>query len=495
MNYKAIEILKSFSSWEMSQFGLFLKSPYCNKSPKTAKLFRALSAFHPEFEDAALTEERLYSVISPHLQFNRSSMRNLFADLSESLENFLIERNLRSREFERNDILREELFRRKLWKHVSRNIKKSQEKLDKAKDLGTDHFLESYKLATDKLNLLSTNKPKTGHEYVDSFLKLMDERAKNISGFFIKEIVRQTENITAINKPFRQEKETDFTTGLSGVVNFKGLTDYLVSHSKNEPYCILLELYQSMFMCFSAAEDKGHYYRYKDLVLSNTGILNESEVRFHLIRLVRYCMLRNEDKRSDGEFDKELFDVYSFIIENKYYKTRITDHMPDELFRTIVIQSLKLREFGKALEIINGYISELHPDRRENMHSFANALYSFHKGDFVSALKYCMEVKLNQFVLKVDVKNLMLMTYYELNFESGALSLIDTYKHFLSKNELLSKSEKQKHSRFISVISKLLSLRNGKKFSVGYDLKKLAGNDLPNKEWVDSKLKELKVIR
>ena len=113
----------------------------------------------------------------------------------------------------------------------------------------------------------------------------------------------------------------------------------------------------------------------------------------------------------------------------------------------------------------------------------------------MEALSNCQKVKLNHFVLKFELKNLMLMIFYELGLETDARSVIDSYRHFFSNNEIISKSEMRKQKAFIEVITNLFAYRHSKDNSQGYLLQKLFEAELPNKKWVEEKLFELNVIK
>ncbi len=495
MNYKAIDILKTLSADELEDCRLFMQSKYLNRSLKVAKLYDSLMSYYPDFNCSKTTEEILCKEVSPHLKYNKSSMKNLFADLSEALERYLILKELSCRKHESNDLLREEFFKRKLWKYLARNINNTERDLANSNELGTDYFLHKYRVSTDKLNYLSINKPKSGEVYFSEFNEISDERAKNITGFFAKEMIRQYENLQANNRALRDDHNDGFIKHLFETVDFEKLTLFLQSKSNGKLYSKFFGIYNAMFLCYSDIDNIENYYRYKKLVLANIKSLSEDEVRFHLIRFVSYCMMKIETSVKDSIFDEELFNVYNFILKNGYYKFRFTQNMPVEFYRTIILQSLKLKKFDYALNIINGYKKDLHPERRENMHLYACALYNFYSGNFEEALSHCQRVKLNHFALKIDLKSLMLMICYELDQEISANSIIDSFRHFITNNRILSVAERRKQKSFIEVITKLFMLRRSGNLSYGYELKKLIANDLPYKKWIEEKLLDLKVIK
>ena len=495
MKYKAIDILKTLTPEELDNCGLFMHSKYLNKSQKVAKLYDSLIAFYPDFDCTQLNEERLSKEVSPHLNFNKSSMKNLFADLSEALERFFVIELLQQKKHESNDLLREAFFTKGLWKYLERNINNTERDLSKSKELGTGYFLHQYKVSTDKLNFHSINRPKSGEGYFREFNDISDERAKYITGHFAKEIIRQYENLQANNRALRDDHNDGFIKHLFEIVDFEKLTSFLQSKSNGKLYSKFFSIYNAMFLCYSDLKNPDNYFHYKRLVTGNIKSLSEDEVRFHLIRFVSYCMMKVESSHHDKIFEQELFDVYSFILKNKYYKMNVSQYMPVEFYRTIILQSLKLKKFDFALNIIKKSKKELHPDRRENMHLYACALYDFYSGNFEEALKHCQMVKLNHFALKSDLKNLMLMICYELGHEAGANSIIDSFRHFVSNNNILSIAERKKHKAFINVISKLFLLQETGNVSYLYELKKLLEGDLPNKKWVEEKLADLNLFK
>jgi hypothetical protein len=494
MNYKAIDILKTLSAKEIRDCMLFMDSQFLNKSKKVAKLYSLLVEYHPDYSSTDLTEERLSRKISPHLDFNKSSMKNLFADLAESLENYFVVVNFLKRDLEKSDVLREEYFKRRLWKHFLKNVENTENLLNRADMLGTDHFLEKYKLYSDKFNYLSMNRPKNGAEYAYAFGEILNKRAMNITGFFTKELVRQYENMLAMNRTFNIGGAGGFMSDLFDVIDFEVLTSFMLKRSDGDSFSKLFQIYNAMFKCFRDLGNGENYYKYKRLILKNSGALCDDELRFHLIRLVRYCLTRRDEIKAGKEFEVELFNVYKFILEKNYYKTRIIDYMPVEFYRTIVLQSLKLKDYDYAEFIINNYRRELHPDRRENMNLYSRAMLNFHKKYYEEALENCQKVKLDHFVLKFELKDLLLMISYETGHDANVRSMIDSYRHLLKNDNLLSKKEKMKYKNFLNAVAKLFVIRNSKNLSDGYEVEKLIQSEMTNKDWIREKLSELQSL-
>ena len=82
------------------------------------------------------------------------------------------------------------------------------------------------------------------------------------------------------------------------------------------------------------------------------------------------------------------------------------------------------------------------PEYRENMKNYSYARLYFEKGQFDEALNFLSKVKYDNFALKYDIRVLMLRIYYELHYTEEALSLIDTFRHFIAENKSLSQQKK-----------------------------------------------------
>ncbi|MBX7041847.1 MAG: hypothetical protein K1X85_03000 [Ignavibacteria bacterium] len=491
MNYKAIEILKSLTKSELSDCATFMNSAYTNPSPKVAALFSKLVVYHPEFQMDGVTEESLSKEIAPHLKYNRSSMKNLFADLAEALDAYLISINLAKKIPIKWDLLREEYFRRDLWKLMEKNIKTAEKYLQNPESFGADHFLDSSNLLVDKCNWLAVTKLKSGGNYANEFNTFLDERAMYIAGFFVKELVRQYENVLTVNRTFSPPPQKSFTEKLFEAIDFESLIKLFVREAKGSHLSATFEIHEAMFKCFSDTGDEANYFRYKKVLMKLLGILNSHDVRFHLIRLVKYCMNKIDEHGGISTFDRELFNVYKFILEKGYYKPGVAAHIPVELYRTIILQSLKLKEFGYARYIIENFRNEIPADKRDNMDLYARALLCFHSNQYDEAMENCQKVKLNHFLLKFEIKDLMLMTAYEKGLDGTMRSLLDTYRHLLRNDSTLSKKEKAKYRNFLTAVSKLYSVRNSGNISECAEIERLLENDISNKVWLIEKVKEL----
>ena len=80
------------------------------------------------------------------------------------------------------------------------------------------------------------------------------------------------------------------------------------------------------------------------------------------------------------------------------------------------------------------------------------------------------------------------MIYYELNMTEEAFYIIDTYKHYIKRNETASDLVMNTNRNFLEYYSKLLKLKvSSDKDDVILLLKKIESAETINKEWLINK--------
>ncbi|MDQ3022559.1 MAG: hypothetical protein M3R36_18635 [Bacteroidota bacterium] len=171
MKYKIIDILKTFTPKDVKSFNQFLHSPYFNESQKIRNLYKILLRYYPGFNSKFLTEENLSKELNPDLAFNKSTFKSLLFEIANLAEDYLKILNFKNRGIESQDFLRDELFKRRLYKHFLHNIEKSEKLLNADKNFNTKYFLNMFQLCTDKHNYLRANIPKTSKKNFQKILR------------------------------------------------------------------------------------------------------------------------------------------------------------------------------------------------------------------------------------------------------------------------------------------------------------------------------------
>lgn len=492
MENKAIYILKTFSKKDIKSFESFLYSPFYNQSKKLIKLYNALIKFHPSFNSKFLSEKRLSKKISPDLEFNRYTLNRLFFDLYHCEEKYLLIKSLEDNP-RSQDLLRGEFFKRKLYKLIEKNIYLGKKNLESNKDLNADYYLNMFNLYTDIHNLATITSSKSNKLRIKNNFDTLTKRGMYLTYFFVTEIIREYENLLTHNKTFNNDTNLNFINEIFTKFDFPELLKVLIHNAGNSTYSNILHIYLALLLTFSNLDKEKYYFNYKKVFLANINNLSIDEKRFHFGRLIRYCMMKREVSESYNKFNYELFNVYEFILKNENYKSAIMNYIPVELYRSILLQALRLKKYTWTIEFIKKYSKLINPSRRKNIYHFSMAEYYFQRKMYKDSRHNLHKIIFDEFVYKLDYKNLMLITNFELKEFDSALDLIESYKRFLSKDKTLSASSKKRHKNFINIVQNLIHYKTSANKISTYHIEKVFDYDMPYSNWVKDKMLELDI--
>ena len=160
------------------------------------------------------------------------------------------------------------------------------------------------------------------------------------------------------------------------------------------------------------------------------------------------------------------------------------------LYRQILTNALQLGEVNWAEEFVTKYSEKLPDPIRENMTKYANAHLLFERADFEASLAMLNKVDFDIFTLKFDIRNLTMRIYIELNYIEEALSLMDTYKHFVAKNKGVSEYYRNITENFLRYCKNIIDLRTGKAKLGADEMRREieADNSVNFKSWLIGKL-------
>lgn len=493
LKYKVVEILRTFSEKETKQFDSFLLSPYFNESRKLRSLYIALLEYYPDFKSDEMCEEKLSLKINPDLPYNKSTMKTLFFELANSAEEFLKISNFRTKTVKSDDYLREEYFKRKLYKFVDQNIEKTINQLNSEKNYSFEYFISRFYVLTDMCNSIRTSKHNSNQDYIKNTISYLNERAKSLLYLTANELLVQNNMTHTLKKNYEINDEENFVFKLFKKVNIEDLLEFIISETDNESCSVIFEMRLAYYRAISDFDDEDLYHKFKKLLLNNIHLLNNENIYSYFILLIKYCFMKPVDNKSGFDFRKELFSIYKYLLLKKYYVIGVHNNIPIELYRQILKLALELGKFKWVLGFIKKYNPELNSEMRTNMYNYSLAEYYFHKKRFDQAMRYFHKIELSHFLLRVDLKNLMLMTYYELDLYENALSLIDSYKHFLSNTIVLSDAEKRKCKNFVLAVQNMIkyktSIKSNSKNLILENLKQ----DMHNKVWVTERFNMLDI--
>jgi hypothetical protein len=165
------------------------------------------------------------------------------------------------------------------------------------------------------------------------------------------------------------------------------------------------------------------------------------------------------------------------------------------MYGNIGITAISLKEFEWVEKFIAEYKDKVSPDNYEVVVNFVNARLSFAKGKFDETLKYLNKIKtIKHIQYKMPVKDLTLMTYYELSMLSQVFYQVDSYRHFLRNNkEYFADVRFDRVSNFLKAFTRLAKVREKNNRSELLKLKDdvESSTNIMEKSWILQKINEI----
>jgi len=450
-------LLSSFSGKEIKMFAEFLNSPFFNTSDKVLQLFKVLRHYHTDYKGSTLSNEGIYKRLYPDRKFKLSTVNNLYAKLHKKLLDYLAYKSLSKNKTERNALILKEIGSRELDKEFARFSHILEDKLDRQAGLHSDSFLDRYRLMIARFDYGYLHEKISKEMKIKRDIKNVNDAAFYLYTYFFNELtaIMITKFIYSFNYEIKEEH--DLVEEATAMIDTKRINEL----SKKHKHGFILKLNLCLYEMFKDLNDEEKYKAYRNELKKCSSQLAASELSFHYLKLVSYCIIQNILGISDKW--KELFDIFCEMLEKKLYREGKTEYLDYELYRDILIHAIRMKKYRWIEEFIKEYSREGPPDERDNMYHYGYARLYFETYDYKKALHHIKKVHTGHAIFKYDYKNLMLKVYYETGEYENALLLIKTYSEFLRSKDVLSPERKKRYAGFIKYAEQLIKISAGDK--------------------------------
>ena len=481
-----LDILRALDKAELKRFEAFLASPYFNTRNNVIELFAVVKKYAPDFNNKNLDKEEIWKKMFPDKKYNYGFLKNIIHDITKLAERFLEVEYLNSEESQRIHNLLSKLYNKQL-ENIFMNKYTSYEKNKILSSkfheyLYKDHLaIKSIKFYMEAINPKLHTK-KISFEIAELLiLEFMSSFSNNYNAVYISE---SELNETPDNEFIKLFSKTIFTN--------TELENYIETLSKGpDKDYKMANIFFKIMKCYMNPEITDYYFELKKALFENEKHISESSLRG-----LYACLgsaLDNCRDASDMNKNSELFEIINHLIEKNVFLTEGGKVIP-----SLYLLSVKLAGYLKdpsfIEKMIKIFIPKLGPDLQENVTIYSMAYLHYSENEFDKALEYTGKISVDTFQMKYSLRNLQILISYEINDFEMFLFIMDTHKHFLSKNKSVSESYKESNMKFLNYTNTLFKMRETKDLSeLGYIEKNLFGDVVVNKYWLIEKFKELKL--
>jgi len=460
LDYSFIEILRTLDKRELKEFRKFAVSPYFNRSRKTVKLFDAIIKFHPHYESSKLTKEQLHKSINSGLPYNEITMRRLLFDLQKLSERYMKQINFEKKNIESRGFMTEEIGMRGAEKLFLKNTSLTEKMLEEKNFVNSDYFLSKYRLETDKFYFgMMNNTISKKSSAIKEVTKLV-EGITYLIIYFMLEAIKHNDILLAYSNSYNLKQTGYFIEQFIKLFDFERLEIFMKKNSPKGSH--IIEVYLNLLKSFLYFNDEVYYREFKKSLNRFSNELSPTDNHFLYGRLVSYCTLKdNSQSQENSYYQNELFNLYSVILENKYYLSETSTYIQLDDFRNILIIALRLNKIKWAENFIFDYGNQLNPKYKADVVNYSYGMLYFETGAYEDSLGYLAKINPDEFVFRLDYRVLMLKIYYEQKAYDSAFSMMRSYKKYVAENEMVNTNLRTVHNNFIKVVTKLLNYQRG----------------------------------
>lgn len=482
-------LLRTFSSGEMDRFGNYIDAHCFKRNKRLPLVWADIKKHYPLFADKNFNKEKLYKKLYTNRPYNDSTMRSFYHQLYLLAEKFIIEERLNRNYFGHLNFLLEELIDRSQYSLAQKTID-NYKKGNTDKGYTSVLYFEKYRLESNRFNFMRLSGAIHNKRSAVRNLRTLNRSDEYLVVFSIAELVSDFVNAeTQLRKYNIGDTITNFAKTILAKLDFEAI---LASFPKDSEYYHILYLHHQLFKTYNDFYDIKNYYALKKSVMDYKHLFNKDELNKLYLILIGYCTFKKNYDSENPQYKKELYELYKTFLIEEYYITYTSRYLTPDRYRAALMLALELEDFGWAETLMKKYTIKLQPKDIENMSFLAKALYLYATRKPEQALENASKIKLENFIYKYDVKNLLLKIYVDTKQHESLYHLVHTYRECLDNDTLLPKEGKQFFRTFIYYLEQLMYYRDGKtKIDIGFLLDKIQkGIDFYHRQWLVSKYKE-----
>lgn len=448
-NTKLIQLLRTLSAAEFKQFKDFVKSPFFNKNKNVIALFESLKKFYPDFNNNMMNEEKVFNKIFPGEKYDYFKIKNIISDLLALGKEFISFIHYRDISKIKNKFLLEELRGRNLDSMFEQSYKVFTKELEEGKVRDENFFLQKLEF-TDELH--SYYSPKEPNARIHLFQEQHD--------LFLRYSIIKL--LKSYNIMLHEKKQNNYDFKLR---MFDEIFSYL-KNNKDEDNPTL-QIYYNIIL-LEKEKDEKYFFVLKDLKDKYLDELNPLDKYMFFLHMSSYCAYvfnvlgRTDFMKEHFLLSKENFDRGTIELGKILYMD----------FLNHVKIAVRVNEFEWAENYISVFRDKL-TEEKESTLNFCFGYISYKRGNLNKALDLLSRTNFPNFIIKIQVKILLLQIYFEKEFFDQAISMIDTFRHYLSREKSIPEEFKESFYDYLRATNDLIKIKTGsQKNGLDYNYKK-----------------------
>ena len=476
LSEKLVSLLQTFSKYELNRFRKFLLSPYFNEQEDLVRLFELLNAAlrTEDNVDTMLDKQGVWKSLYPGKKIDDAHLRRICSDLGQMALQFMVEEARKKDALTEALELQRVLEKPELQKHLAGVERQIRKRLDSAPGQSTWYYLSRFRMHWNVYNRAS--KVVATSDFMNKLLPA----DQSLDYFYV---VQKLKFYVAwlIYKGFRSTQQK--------LPVIPGFWEYIQQIPDED--VPLISIYQNVIRCLTEPDEEQYFKELLNNLDKFTNQLTKEDLRECYYIAQNYCAF----KISQGtmEYYKEVFEIFNKVID---LKILLEDgQLSEGVYKNIITASLGVGEYNWAEDFIENYSAYLPSNIRENARTFNLSYLYFHQKKHQKVIELLRNVEYSDIVYALGAKQILLRTYYESDELLAMDSLMDSFRIFLRRNNLISKNLKREYNNFLNFLKKMALLDSYNPQSIASLKKSISETQYVNsKKWLLDKIAEMEQL-
>jgi len=466
INSKLIQIIRCLNEEEIKSLVDFTASPFFNKKQELIPFSKYLRSLYPDFKAEDCSKIVIFNHLYPDQAFSVKKIGYIMSDMCKVLNIFLvqIEKDRDNSKF----LLAKVFSERNLNKLYIKETEQLEEQFKNNDQQGFAYYYDKYKLYDLK------------HKYFNKQNVRKDDQNlyktdNNLDLFYISRKLRiYIELLNRSRVLGKQIQSEEF--------------EIILQSARNRFSSVpIIQAYLETISMHSEEDSLNNYLKLKELLFDNQNYFSKEELDDFYRITINYCIKRIKlDKKF---YQNEVFQLY---VQNlKSGNLYINNYLSQWTYKNIIKLGVLYEKYEWTINLLEEYISKIHPSQQHNALHYNYAEIYFAKGDYGKAQHHLLQVEFKdgELAYNLGTRLMLVKIFYKQDEEEALLSQIAAFTIFLKRNKELKGERKAQFVNFCNLCAKLLR-KNARHFA---KIKDEINNTKPltNSHWLLSVYEDL----
>jgi hypothetical protein len=398
--------------------------------------------------------------------------RKLNSDFNHLVEEFMIQEEFASDKQNRNLLKIQALSRRggeKMYESLKQDVEFGR-KIDPNRN--ANYYLHIYNIEKSIFKLIPDEERKKDFKDIN-----IDKISENLDIYFIAEKLKYYSDILSWNQIYNTS------------LNMRGIE--IVMKLANNPLfreVPVIAIFMKIILIKTQEENEEHYFELKKLIDQHLYLFPKNEAKEIIDQALNYTI--NKVNKGISNYANESLHLYKKALKEELIF--VNSYLEVSDYRNISGMGLRVGDLKWVENFISDYKVYLEDKSKNNAFYFSLSRLETYKKNYNKVIEHLNKITYDDIWYNLNGRALLIGAYYELGELDALESLLQSFKAYINRENLLLKVRKKNYLDFIKYTSKLTKLTKfdkAKLINLKNEISATAG--ILNKSWFLEKIDEL----